>query len=119
MGITVDNVHNSLLFTGWTEETTWGTSSANNGEKDAIIGNFNIADINSSLVSIRWLKYFGTIEDDRGYSIDTDENGTVYVVGSAGLANYSIINPIFDDQRTSFFIALNASGNLFKFLCNQ
>lgn len=117
MDIIVDNVHNSLLFTGWTRLTQLESSIQSDRGKEAFIGNFNIVDISS--VSVEWINYFGTIDQDEGVSINFDENGTVYVVGRAATENYTIINPIFNDSRMSFLLAFNFSGNSFLYLCNS
>lgn len=113
----MDSVHNALLFTGWTKLTRLENQNEGNRGKEVFIANFNIEDI--SAVSVRWVEYFGTTSDDESYSVDSDENGNVYVVGFAGRSNYTTLYPIFTGLRSSFLIAFNSTGIPSLDLCNQ
>lgn len=66
----------------------YNQSSYGGGNQDAVILKFNI------LCALEWSTYFGGPGDyERGYSIKTDANQNVFVVGSVGSNGFPTLNP--------------------------
>ena len=111
LGIAVDSVGNAYVI-GNTASTNFPTVNpiqpGNNGSTDVFVTKINPA--GSGLVYSTQLGGGGA---DTGFGIAVDSQGSAYITGSTGSANFPTVNPIFP-QSTSievFVAKLNAAGS--------
>jgi uncharacterized repeat protein (TIGR01451 family) len=102
-GVAVDKT-DSIYIVG-TSETTWGSPlSPFEGSSDAFVAKLN------SVGALQWLTFVGGNGADMGRDIAVDEDGNVYIVGTAGGTWGSPINPYPGGWYAPFVAKLNSDG---------
>lgn len=91
----------SLIATSGAFQTTIG------GSYDAFLAKFSSAGV------MLWATYFGGVGDDRGWGVDQDSYGNVYLGGiteSNGLATAGAYQTSMSGASDAFFVKFNSSG---------
>jgi uncharacterized repeat protein (TIGR01451 family) len=104
-GIAADGSGNVYIV--GTSSTTWGSPINPFAESDDAF----VAKLNSD-GALQWLTFLGGSGADSGIGIALDENGNVYIVGTAGGTWGTPINPHTGQWYDPFVAKLNGSGAL-------
>jgi hypothetical protein len=106
-GISLDKT-GFLYVAGWTKGSMPRSIDQSDTPSNAGGTDIFVAKIHNESGTTRWIKQYGSLEDDFAYGVAADRSGSVFVVGSTKGAIDGATDP--GDYSQAFIMKLDASG---------